>query len=172
MSFHYITMFQRSASLLRATCVAFALLGMLMSRAGWCADVAVVRSDRNFDETAQQLEWVFGGYGLTTVTALDYQQILRGIKVPIGRAVLLEVMRLEWLKVLMTQDPLLGSALPVRIQVYEDASGVVFVTYRSPGAELQTHEQERVRALGRQIDEKLGAIVMQATRVPRGERDE
>ena len=149
-----------------------ALLGLLSSRGAVGADLAVYRSDRSFDETVQQLRRVLGGYGLTTVTALDYQQMLRGIKVPVGRAVIFEVMQLEWLKVLMTEDPTLGIALPVRFQVYESAGPVTFVSYQNPGPDLEANEKERVRALGRQIDDKLSALVKQATRVPHRNREQ
>ena len=149
-----------------------ALLGMLSSRGAVGADLVVYRSDRSFDETVQHLRRAFGGYGLTTVTALDYQQLLRGIKVPVGRAVIFEVMQLEWLKVLMTEDPALGIALPVRIQVYESTGPVTFVSYQDPCADLEAYQKERVRALGRQIDDKLSALVRQATRVPQGNREQ
>jgi uncharacterized protein (DUF302 family) len=165
-------MLRRSTLYARATCVTLTLLAMLSSGGAVGADLAAYRSDRSFDETVQQLQWVFGGYGLTTVTALDYQQLLRGIKVPVGRAVIFEIMRLDWLKVLMTEDPALGIALPIRIQVYESAGPVTFVSYQSPGADLQANEKERVRALGRQIDEKLSALVRQATHVPQGNREQ
>ena len=149
-----------------------ALLGLLSSRGAVGADLAVYRSDRSFDETVQHLRRVFGEYGLTEVTALDYQQLLRGIKVPVGRAVIFEVMQLEWLKVLMTEDPALGIALPVRIQVYESTGPVTFVSYQNPGPDLEAYQKERVRALGRQIDDKLSALVRQATRVPQGNREQ
>ena len=164
-------MLRRSTLYARVTCVLLALLGMLSSR-GAGADLVVYRSDRSFDETVQQLQRVFRVHGLTTVTALDYQQLLRGIKVPVGRAVIFEVMRLEWLKVLMTEDPALGIALPVRIQVYESTGPVTFVSYQNPGTDLEAYQREGVRALGRQIDEKLTALVKQATRVPKGNREQ
>ena len=165
-------MFRRSAASVRAMCMLLALLGMLSSRAAVGADLVVYRSDRNFDETVQHLQRVFGAYGLITVTALDYQQLLKSIKVPVGRTVILEVMRLEWLKVLMTEDPTLGIALPIRIQVYESAGPVTFVSYQSPAADLEAYQKERVRALGRQIDDKLSELVKQATRVPKPNREQ
>jgi len=165
-------MLKRSILYARATCVLLALLGMLSSRGAMGADLVVYRSDRGFDETVQHLRRVIEEYGLTTVTALDYQQLLRGIKVPVGRAVIFEVMRLEWLKVLMTEDPGLGITLPVRIQVYESTGPVTFVSYQNPCPDLEAYQKERVRALGQQIDEKLSALVKQATRVPQGNREQ
>jgi hypothetical protein len=46
------------------------------------------------------------------------------------------------------------------------------VSYQNPGTDLEAYQREGVRALGRQIDEKLTALVKQATRVPKGNREE
>ena len=122
------------------------------------------RSDRSFDETVQQLQWAFGGYGLTTVTAIDYREILRQIKVDTGRAVVFEVMRREWLKTLLTEDPALGCIMPIRIYVFENADAMTLVSYQKAGAQLQVHSKESVRDFGRQLDQKLDALVALATK--------
>lgn len=149
---------------------ALLLLALLGARAAQCADPILYRSERGFDDTVQQLQWAFGGYGLTTVTALDYQQILKTIKVPTGRAVIFEVMRSEWLKILLNEDRALGLVMPVRIYVFENADAATLVGCQCPGAALQAHPKETVRAFGRQLDEKLSALMAQATRLPSSNR--
>lgn len=142
------------------------LLALLGAPAVYCVEPVVTRSERSFDDTVQQLRWAFGGYGLTIVTALDFQQILKTKKkVPPGRAVLFEVMRREWLKTLLNEDPALGLAMPVRIYVFEDPDATTLVSCQCPGATLQTHPKETVRVFGKQLDEKMSALVTQATRL-------
>lgn len=127
-------------------------------------------SERNFDETVQQLQWAFGGYGLTTVTAVDYQQILKKSKVETGRAAMFEVMRGEWLKIVLQEDPALGMMLPVRVYVFEQPDAKIVVSYQRPGAMLETHEKEVIRAFGRQLDEKFRSLISQATTKPKEQR--
>jgi uncharacterized protein (DUF302 family) len=127
-------------------------------------------SERSFDDTLQQLEWAFGGYGLTTVTAMDFHQVLKKIKVQTGRAVMYELMRREWAKTLLREDLALGWLLPLRVYVFEQADGSTTVSYSRPGAVLETHQNEAVRALGRLLDGKLQAVVAQAMTKPKEQR--
>jgi uncharacterized protein (DUF302 family) len=84
--------------------------------------------------------------------------------------VIFEVMRSEWLKILLNEDRALGLAMPVRIYVFENADSTTMVGCQCPGAALQTHSKETVRAFGRQLDEKLSALMAQATKPPSGNR--
>jgi uncharacterized protein (DUF302 family) len=121
-------------------------------------------SARNFDETVQHLRWAFGGYGMTIVIAMDYQQILTKMKVETRRAVMFEVMRRDWVKTLLHEDPKLGSVLPLRLYVFEDRDGRTLISYQRMGSAVTGHDSEGVRALARQLDDKLDDVVMQATR--------
>jgi len=140
------------------------VLALLSSAAAHCDDWIVHASDRSFDETVQQLQWAFGGYGLTTVTVIDYQEILQKIKVDTSRAVVFEVMRREWLKTLLMEDPALGYIMPMRIYVFENTDAITLVSYQKAGAQLQMHSKESVRDFGRHLDQKLDALVAQATK--------
>jgi len=131
------------------------------------SDRVELASGRNFDDTVQHLQWQFGGFGLTVVTALDYQQILKKLKVQVGRAAMFEVMRRDWAKTLLKEDPTLGLILPVRVYVFERPDGVTIVSYQRPGWILETHPSEAVRKFGRMLDTKLQAIATEATMKPR-----
>ena len=141
------------------------VVALCLSNASWGGDRFEVVSQRTFDQTIQQLEWAFGGYGLTKVSSMDYQQILKKVRFDSGRAVVFEVMRREWLKTLMSADPALGATLPVRIYVYERNDGKTVVVYRRPGDEIATHDNTAVNEFGKKLDQKLDAIVAQAARV-------
>jgi uncharacterized protein (DUF302 family) len=108
---------------------------------------------------------------LTTVTAPDFQQILKKMKVRTGRAVMFEVMRREWAKTLLREDLAVGWVLPLRVYVFEQPDGSTIVSYSPPGAVLKTHQSEAVRALGRLLDEKLQGIVTPATTKPKQQRE-
>jgi len=158
-------MLQALAMLRLRLCVLMVLLPTAVSHAA-ALDQIEQPSARSFDHTVEQLKWAFGGYGMTTVTALDYQQVLKKVHVDVGRAVMFEVMRRDWAKLLLREDPAMGIVLPVRIYVYERADGTTVVTYQRPGAALDAHGHETLRALGAQLDDKLGAVVRQATVKP------
>jgi uncharacterized protein (DUF302 family) len=87
----------------------------------------------------------------------------QAMRMETGRARVIEVVRREWVQALVREDPALGIVLPVRLYVFEQSDGTTMVSYRRPGAELETHEREAVRSVVKQIDEKLEAIVQQAT---------
>ena len=131
------------------------------------SDLIELASGRTFDDTVQHLQWSFGGFGLTTVTAMDYQQILKKIKFQTGRAVMFEVMRRDWAKTLLKEDPALGIILPMRVYVFERPDGTTIVSYRRPGSLLETHQSEEVRKFGRILDMKLQSITGEATMKPR-----
>jgi uncharacterized protein (DUF302 family) len=152
----------------RASLLIAILLATVTLRVALAADAPTpqVRSQRSFDETVQQLNWVFGAYGLTTVVALDYQKLLKKVKVDIGRAAVFEIMRREWATTLLRQDAALGFLLPLRVYVFEQADGTTVVSYSCPGAYLEGHANQAIVGFGRQLDEKLRSIVLQATSKP------
>ena len=140
-------------------------LALCLSAPGWAADRVEVVSQRSFPETVQQLQWAFGGYGLTTVSSMDYQKILKKLRFDSGSAVVFEVMRREWLKTLISADPSLGGALPLRVYVYERDDGKTVIAYQKLSDEFSAHQDESVTALAAKLDEKLDAIVAQAARL-------
>jgi uncharacterized protein (DUF302 family) len=121
------------------------------------------RSDRSFAETLQQLHWALGGYGMTVVAALDHQQAVKALRALTGPARILEVSRREWLKTLLSEDPALGMVLPVRLYVFESADGTTVVSYVHIGPQLVQHPSEAARRMAEEIDQKIDAVVIQAT---------
>ena len=87
-----------------------------------------------------------------------------------GRAAIFEVMRRDWLKTLLQADPALGIVLPVRVYIYEQRDAQIVVSYQRPGAMLETHEKDAVRAFGRMLDEKFRSLIAQATTKPKEQR--
>lgn len=140
-------------------------LALCLSTPSWGGDRLEVVSQRSFPETVQQLRWAFGGYGLTIVSSMNYQQILKKLKFESGSAVVFEVMRREWLKALISVDPSLGVALPIRIYVYQRDDGKTVVTYRKISDELTRHDKDSVTELAMKLDMKVEAIVAQAARL-------
>jgi uncharacterized protein (DUF302 family) len=153
---------ERAGRAARSALLAVALICAAPARGG---DRVEQSSERGFEDTVERLEWVLGGYGVTTVAALDYQQIFKNDH-PGPRAATLEVMRREWAKALLSEDPALGAVLPVRIYVFERPGGPTVVSYERIAASLEGHPREPVRAFGRRLDDKLRAIVSQATAKP------
>lgn len=147
-------------SLLSAAVIILGLIAMSAARATERLEFV---SERSYEETTQQLQWAFGGFGMTTVTAMDFQQILKKMKVGTSRAAIFEVMRRDWAKTLLEEDPSLGVVLPLRIYVFEDSDGKTMLSYDRPSRTLDTHPSEKVRAFGRLLDEKIRSVVLLAT---------
>ncbi len=105
-------------------------------------------SNKPFDETVRRLRYSFGGYGMTVVAALDYQQILKQMKAETGRGVVFEVLRRPWAKDILEHAPAAGLAMPLRVYVHERADEKVVVSYYRPSAMLGVHAGNGLRGLG------------------------
>jgi len=81
-------------------------------------DRLILVSKKSYERTVQQLQWELGGYGMTTVTALDYGKILKTNKPAGVRGVVFEVLRRQWATAALKQDPAAILEMPLRIAVY------------------------------------------------------
>lgn len=120
-------------------------------------------SDRNYLETVQHLQWALGGSGITVVHALDFQAALKKMRVQTDHAAIFEIMRREWATTLLEEDRSLASILPLRIYVFEDVNGKVWLTYDRPARTLDMHSNEKLRAFGQLLEKKMASVALQAT---------
>lgn len=120
-------------------------------------------SARSFDETVQRLQWSIGGHGLTIVSAMNYEEILRGRKDSLPRAVVFEVMRRDWARRILEADPGSGIMLPVRLYAFENASGKTIVSYLRPGDLLESSGNAALREFSLFLDDIISDVVEEST---------
>src|SRR4051812_48120807 len=130
-------------------------------------DRLILVSKKSYERTVQQLQWELGGYGMTTVTALDYGKILKTNKPAGVRGVVFEVLRRQWATAALKQDPAAILEMPLRIAVYEQQDGKTVVSCYRPSRGFATYGNDELANLGRTLDAKLEEIV---GRVTAGER--
>jgi len=152
----------RGCALGLAVLMGLTVLGLSHAR-GASPDRVVKLSNKSFDHVIQQLRWRLGGYGITIVSAFDYQQIFRKIKTASKRSVVLEILRRPWVRTILEHDPANGLAIPLRVYIYEQADGKTSVSYYKP-SELLDSDDDALKAFGQGLDEKLEAIVQAAIR--------
>lgn len=121
-------------------------------------------SQRSFDETVDQLQWGFGGYGMTLVAQMDFQSFVQDPEAHPRRSRSLAVMKRSWIETILEHAPEAALDLPVRIQVYEREDGRVVVSYYRPAALFGAYDEPALKALGRSIESSLQSIIRVATR--------
>lgn len=145
-----------------------ALGAVMLAMAGLARAVEVIRIDhvshKPFEDTIRQLEWGFGGYGLTVVLQLDYQHVLQKIDVPIKRSRMVEIMRRPWGKTIFEHDPAAALDIPFRVYIYEREDGKTVVSYYQPSSLFTAYGKEGLKELGRELDAALQEIVHVATK--------
>ncbi len=123
-----------------------------------------VESQRSFDETVEQLKWAIGGHGLTIVTTMNYQEILKKLNVESSPSLVFEVMSRPWAKTMLQIDAAAGLHVPLRIYVFERRDGKTFVAYYQPSALFETEPDSDLNAFAQQLDQTLEEIVRAAAR--------
>lgn len=124
----------------------------------------VVRvSNKTFDHVIQQLKWRFGGYGITVVNALDYQQILKKMEIDSKKGVIYEILRPQWVETIFEHAPQVGFQIPLRVYVYEKADGKTAVSYYKASM-LFDSENDALEEFWQGLDQKIEAIVRASTR--------
>jgi uncharacterized protein (DUF302 family) len=149
-------------------CKFITLNGAFLAMLGtsWSAEALRIDqiSQKSFENTIRHLEWNCGGYGLTVVTQLNYQNILAKIDVRTKQSRMLEVMRRAWLETIFERDPAAALGVPLRIYVYERDDGRTVVSYHRPSAIFATYGQPGLQEFGEGLDKVLWEIVHMATK--------
>lgn len=113
-----------------------------------------VQTSLPFDQAVEQLKKMVAGNGMMVLSELNQGKILSmtGLKI---NAVSLFVGSPTVGKQLFSEDPGVGVAIPVRVNVYETADGVTRVNFVRPSAQLAAFDNESISKIGNMLDQKL-----------------
>lgn len=122
-----------------------------------------VASMKSFDDTIKHLKWRFGEHGLVISWASNYAEVVNQDSIQVKNAVIFELLRQNWLKQILDNEPSAALAMPIRILITETITGETLVSYHRPSVLLLGSTSEELKVLGETIDKKLARIVRLAT---------
>ena len=120
-------------------------------------------SERSFDETVQQLEWGFGGYGIALVSQMDYRQLTEDPEKHPRRSRSMSFLKRSWVGTVLDHAPEAALDLPLRLHVYERDDGGIVVGYYPPSALFGAYDEDALKELGETIEAAVTNIVRVAT---------
>lgn len=115
-----------------------------------------VQSAKNFDGTVAALKKAVSGGGMMVLSELDQGNILSmtGISIKVQTFF---IGNPNIGKDAFSEDLSVGVAIPVRVNVYEDA-GKTYISYYKPSELLEFSTSKKVKMIGNKMDEKLHSM--------------
>ncbi|CAA6824807.1 MAG: Protein crcB homolog 1 [uncultured Thiotrichaceae bacterium] len=120
------------------------------------ADSLIIKkeSQQSVAETMDKFESIVKAKGLGVFGRVNHQENAKKVDMEMGEAEVLIFGNPKMGTVLMKQDIAVALDLPMKVVVYKDADGKVFIAYRSPKALLADYALEDNPAL----DKATGAL--------------
>lgn len=144
--------------------LAVAAMGISFSGLAVAQDSIVkVQSQHDFDQTISQVQSAISQNGLMVMSNLNQGKILSMTGLHL-KAESFFVGNPNMGKKLFTADSAVGLFVPVRIFVYEDPDGHVYVSYEKPSAMLGQLNNSKVTMAAQMLDQKIQGIAQAATR--------
>jgi uncharacterized protein (DUF302 family) len=125
-------------------------------------NVLVQPSHHRFLSTVQRLKAAIRDRGFVLAGSFDAQASLAQEGVVIGGSHALDVYRPDYTERLVATNPEAGSEVPVRIYVFEDSAGTVWVRYHSLQHLLNRYADPRLLALGQEVDAQVAVAITTA----------
>lgn len=147
----------------RTPAVALALLVCLAPVPGVAQNGRVAAVSRApFRQVAEALEKAIAEQKMALVCHANAQRGAEARGVSIKGNQVLMVFRNDFAVRLLAADPAAGFEAPIRIYLYENPDGTATVTYLPPSAVFAPYQHPEVRAVARELDPILKAIVERA----------
>lgn len=121
-------------------------------------------SEKSFEDTVEQLEWGFGGYGIAVVARLDHRSLLDSKSQPLRKSGMFLIMSQAWGETIFENDPAAVLDMPLRLHVYEDEDAKTVVSYFQPSSVFKVYSNEALDTMGQELDAVLNALVHVATK--------
>ena len=118
-----------------------------------------VKSTAPFGQVAEALERAVADEKMGLVCHANAQRAAAGRGVTIKGNQVLMVFRNDFAVRLLAADPAAGFEAPIRIYVYENPDGTATVSYLPPSVVFAPYRHAGVRAVARDLDPILKAIV-------------
>ena len=143
----------------------FALSFVLVSIVACAAQESgyrIVRAPHSFARLEERLRAAIEARGMVIVTRASASDGARGRGVTIPGDAVYGVFRNDYAVRMLAANVDAGIDAPVRLHLVEEADGTASIRYVTPGALFGRYDGEAIRALGRDLDPVISAIVADA----------
>lgn len=139
------------------------LLAGAVGLAGAAQGLIEKRSAHSVDETLQRLKGVLEKKGIHVFAHVDHRKNAQGVDLELGQIQLLIFGNPRLGTPLMQSNPTIGIDLPMKILVWQDGQGQVWVAYNDPAYLAQRHGISDQGAVVKKMSGALNKITEAAT---------
>lgn len=142
---------------LTTTMVAFILLTLFsFQQANAQNQLVTVKSAKSFDATIEGIKKAVAGSGMMVMSELNQGKMLSMTGLSI-KAESLFIGNPNVGKEAFTDNPAVGLAIPVRLNVYEQ-NGATYINYITPSSDLGNFTGNKVKMIGQELDKKMAML--------------
>lgn len=140
---------------------------LVLSTSAFAADTrfdgnrVTIGSTKSFDSVVESLKALVAKNGMMVMAEVNQGQMLSMTGLSL-KATLFLVGNPTVGKQIFEQNHAAGLYIPLRVFVYEDASGKAFVSYDRPSSLLGQFKNDKVKAVGDMLDKNLGGLATMA----------
>lgn len=143
-------------SLTRAFMAFFVIALFSFQQAGAQSNVVTVKSSKSFDATIEGIKKAVAGNGMMVMSELNQGKMLSMTGLSI-KAQSLFIGNPNVGKEAFADNPAVGLAIPVRLNVYEQ-SGATYINYITPSSDLGNFTGNKVKMIGQELDKKMAML--------------
>lgn len=134
----------------------FAILLFSFQQANAQNQLVTVKSSKSFDATIEGIKKAVAGNGMMVMSELNQGKMLSmtGLKI---NAQSLFIGNPNVGKEAFADNPAVGLAIPVRLNVYEQ-NGATYINYITPSSDLGNFTGDKVKMIGQELDKKMAML--------------
>jgi len=115
--------------------------------------LVTVRSTKSFDATVDGIKKGVADAGMMVLSEINHGKILSMTGLSIhAESIFIGNPNVE--KEAFTDNPAVGLAIPIRVNVYEQ-NGTTYINYYTPSSDLGNFKGDKVKMIGQQLDKKI-----------------
>ncbi len=118
--------------------------------------LVTVKSSKSFDATIAGIKKAVAGNGMMVMSELNQRKMLSMTGLSIN-AESLFIGNPNVGKDAFTDNPAVGLAIPVRLNVYEQ-EGTTYINYITPSSDLGNFTGNKVKMIGQELDKKMAML--------------
>jgi len=118
--------------------------------------LVTVKSSKNFDATIEGIKKAVAGSGMMVMSELNQGKMLSMTGLSI-KAESLFIGNPNVGKEAFADNPAVGLAIPVRLNVYEQ-NGTTYINYITPSSDLGNFTGNKVKMIGQELDKKMAML--------------
>lgn len=126
--------------------------------------VVSLSSANSFEATVEKFQSALEAKGLKPAFELDHQANAQGVDLTLHKARLILFGNPKMGTPLMMASPTMGLDLPLKVLIWQDPAGQVFVTYNEPGYLEQRHQVAGKAALFNKMRAVLESLTSSAVK--------